>query len=389
MRVVEAAADVGGRLRSLEADSRPLELGAQFIGRNHPLMLDLTRRVKLTLEPAHLTRGPTSWISNERIKSGYVPLLSPRALVEIMAVTRSLARRAKTVPPFQPWAGGDSQEHDATSVGEWLDSLVQAQPARSLLEALIRGTFCVDSSQLSLLQLMWAVRRAGGVLKAASGLHQFVIREGAQVLARRIATTLRTEAETGDPVTGIQQDDEVLVHREQRESIRCKRAIVAIPPSVLSSIRFDPPLDAEHDFNQLQFGQALKVCGRLAHFKRNTPRVLVGDDRVWLGWRTGPVVAGLAPPTTSPIEAAQVLQETFGGFIEPPEVLDWSQNRLSRGTYVAFAPGQLCRLGPRLNDPQGLVDFAGAERSSWPNNMEGAVESGLAAARRVMDALRT
>jgi monoamine oxidase len=46
------------------------------------------------------------------------------------------------------------------------------------------------------------------------------------------------------------------------------------------------------------------------------------------------------------------------------------------GCDVAFALGQLTRHGPFLRQRHGRVQFAGAERSTWPNNMEGAVESG-------------
>ncbi|MGH3262480.1 MAG: FAD-dependent oxidoreductase [Trebonia sp.] len=37
--------------------------------------------------------------------------------------------------------------------------------------------------------------------------------------------------------------------------------------------------------------------------------------------------------------------------------------------------------------PHGMIEFAGVERSSWPDNMEGAIRSGERAARAVLTAV--
>ena len=55
---------------------------------------------------------------------------------------------------------------------------------------------------------------------------------------------------------------------------------------------------------------------------------------------------------------------------------------------MAFSPGQIVRHGPHLRRPHGRVHFAGAERGNWPQFMEGAVESGEEAARRVLEEMR-
>jgi monoamine oxidase len=55
------------------------------------------------------------------------------------------------------------------------------------------------------------------------------------------------------------------------------------------------------------------------------------------------------------------------------------------GCDAAFRPGEVRQLGPWLPRAHGRVHFAGAERSSWPNNMEGALESGERAADEVID----
>jgi monoamine oxidase len=66
-------------------------------------------------------------------------------------------------------------------------------------------------------------------------------------------------------------------------------------------------------------------------------------------------------------------------------VFRWADEQHIPGCDAAFAPGEVCRYGSALARPHGRLHFAGAERSSWPNNMEGALESGERAAREVIE----
>lgn len=68
-----------------------------------------------------------------------------------------------------------------------------------------------------------------------------------------------------------------------------------------------------------------------------------------------------------------------------PTVFRWADEEHIPGCDLAFAPGEVCRFGPWLTKPHGRLHFAGTERSSWPNNMEGALESGERAAREISE----
>jgi hypothetical protein len=70
----------------------------------------------------------------------------------------------------------------------------------------------------------------------------------------------------------------------------------------------------------------------------------------------------------------------------------WAQgvpasSRTGRGSEERQSRG-VGELGPWMTRPHGFVEFAGAERSSWPDNMEGAVHSGERAALHTFAALR-
>ena len=68
-----------------------------------------------------------------------------------------------------------------------------------------------------------------------------------------------------------------------------------------------------------------------------------------------------------------------------PTVFRWAEEERIPGCDLAFAPGEVCRFGPWLTKPHGRLYFVGTERSSWLNNMEGALESGERAAREISE----
>jgi monoamine oxidase len=52
---------------------------------------------------------------------------------------------------------------------------------------------------------------------------------------------------------------------------------------------------------------------------------------------------------------------------------------------VWFRPGQLRSLGPWIAKPEGRVHFAGEHTSPWIGWMQGALQSGLRAAREIVE----
>ncbi len=60
----------------------------------------------------------------------------------------------------------------------------------------------------------------------------------------------------------------------------------------------------------------------------------------------------------------------------------WDEHPWSRGALCLFAPGQFAHF-PHIAKPEGRVHFAGEHTSPWPGWMQGAIYSGLRAAREV------
>jgi monoamine oxidase len=68
---------------------------------------------------------------------------------------------------------------------------------------------------------------------------------------------------------------------------------------------------------------------------------------------------------------------------------DWCADEFARGTWSVFRPGQLTGALGALQAPHGRVVFAGADLANgWNGFLDGAIESGLTAARTVSHLFR-
>ncbi|HEX2710800.1 MAG TPA: NAD(P)/FAD-dependent oxidoreductase, partial [Candidatus Acidoferrales bacterium] len=73
-------------------------------------------------------------------------------------------------------------------------------------------------------------------------------------------------------------------------------------------------------------------------------------------------------------------------FLEAVTPFSWAEQPWARGAYTYFTPGQITAWNALIRQPEGRIYFAGEHASSWPGWMQGALESGLRAAREVHQA---
>jgi monoamine oxidase len=64
----------------------------------------------------------------------------------------------------------------------------------------------------------------------------------------------------------------------------------------------------------------------------------------------------------------------------------WQADPWARGAYASFRAGQVTTWLPRIVRPEGRIHFAGEHTSILPATMEGAIESGVRAAREIDEA---
>ncbi len=86
------------------------------------------------------------------------------------------------------------------------------------------------------------------------------------------------------------------------------------------------------------------------------------------------------------LEAIKEVHPALRENLESATSLCWAEQPWARGAYSFFEPGQVTSLTPVIRKPEGRVYFAGEHASSWPGWIQGALESGLRAAREVHEA---
>lgn len=121
---------------------------------------------------------------------------------------------------------------------------------------------------------------------------------------------------------------------------------------------------------------------------------MIGGRHLWGAWRRGDRVTGFVPPIAGKVQDVDLIEDLAVAFgvenptsLRSPTVFRWADQDYIGGCDAVFAPGQVRHFGPYLAAAHGLVRFAGVARSSWPDNMEGAVRSGERAAEETLTTL--
>lgn len=393
--VAEARSQVGGRTRSRQLDGTMVDLGGQFVGRQHTQLQQLIDDLGLHLVPTSWRRGVILWRSNDTEQVLWPPGLSADGLSTLLKTGWTLHRLATQIDPYQPWRSSRAASLDNYSLATWLDEQDLDGAARTALEAVLCGFATVDPQQLSVLHVLWWIRRAGGILPALRSGSDYRIAEGAQAVCLRLAETLQSPLLRATPIDSVAAEmNAVRVGCADDTTIQARRAIIAVPPPAVQQLTFSPSLDEAQQalVDTLQFGQAAKIAAVPSVTPCGRYQTAVGGAPISIAWHTANhCLVGIAYGEQADAPEQALVRDLADIFHLSPQdiaayqVLDWTQERFTGGgSYVAFAPGQLSRYGPYLNQSHGPVRFAGAERSSWPNSMEGAVESGSQTADRVL-----
>lgn len=112
-----------------------------------------------------------------------------------------------------------------------------------------------------------------------------------------------------------------------------------------------------------------------------TKRVL--DDGSHLIIAFGPDAIDLPPGDEAAVRAALTAMLPASAQILDTAAHDWCTDEFARGAWSSFRPGQLTEL-PILQAAHGRVVFAGSDLANGCNGFkDGAIESGLSAARSV------
>ena len=404
--VVEARNRVGGRVLSFSdlVPGKNVEGGGELIGSNHSTWVAYAKQFKLEfLDVSEEDAEAPIMLGGKRLSADAAEALWE----ELEAASNKLNADAAKVPDaFEPWRTPDAEALDRRTLKAWIDGIDASPLCKTGLDAMMTADNGVISEWQSYLGNL-AMVKGGGLEKYWTESEVYRCKGGNQQLARRLAAAIGNErVMTRTPVTQVQVNDKLArITLANGRVLEAEHVLLTAPPSVWNRIAFDPLLPLTL---MPQMGSNIKCLIALKNrFWRNADLApdSFTDGPLHMTWdgtdgQPGPGAALVAfsggpaaeqtrewAPASRIEQHVAALEKMYRG-IRPAFVraryMDWPGDAWTKGSYSFPAPGQVTSQGPTLRQGIGRLHFAGEHSSyGFMGYMEGALESGAAAARRI------
>jgi monoamine oxidase len=403
--VVEARNRVGGRVLSF-ADLVPgkiVEGGAELIGSNHPAWIAYARQFKLDfLDVGEEDLEFPIVLDGKRVTAEQ----SEQLWEEMEKAFNTIVTDAATVDADEPWKGSGAEALDKRTLADWIDKLSASPLCKAALRTMMTADNGVVTEWQSYLANL-AMVKGGGLEKYWSESEVYRCSGGNQQLARRFVAGIgAAKVITRMPVRTIAVTDRsARVTLGDGKVLEAEHVLLTAPPSVWNKIAFDPVLPPSL---APQMGTNVKylMAVKSAVWRRSelAPELL-SDGPVSLTWHgtdgqkgggealiafSGGPAADVCREWTAAqrdrnylAELGKVYRGIAGSFVRA-RFMDWPSDPWTKASYSFPAPGQVTTQGPTLRQGIGRLHFAGEYTSyAFMGYMEGALNSGAAAARRI------
>lgn len=358
--VLEARDRVGGRAwRRPVGHGLEFDFGAEAADEAHAALLGLAAELSVG------TRLAAPW------EGGALP-------APLQALDGRISEIARAVDPLHPEDLDGAAALDAESLEDWL----VADGAGPGLLAEAETWYAVASSSVPIGRMSLLAMAAKAAAGASPAGLRVRVDGGPSALASRLHARLAERVVLGTQVVAVEQEQGGIVVRTADGHVeRARRAVLAIPLTLQRALRFAPDLPEHRRFGlaRARYGRVVKAAAAFAEPYR------AEDDP--------PLSALMAEGLVYEPDESRRLIGLFVGSdaarrVRPPgPAVDWSREPFSRGSYLIFGPGDLLAWGRRLAEPYGHLHFAGAEASTLPSYLEGAVQAGERAATEVVASL--
>lgn len=403
----EARRAIGGRTRSRQDIFPPhtLELGAEFIGGNHPRWLAYAETFGIEL--AEIDWPETSWVQLD----GQV-IVGERLRVlknEYRRLTDQLTGHAQSVNDEQPWLTPHAEQLDRTSLADAIAHNLHGDDlAKRLLMLRFQQSEAAPSETISWLGQLTVIK-GHGLNAYWDETEKYCCPGGVEQLAKAFAARLPAGAIHTDSVVSQISFGEHNVSLQLSDGNRFEGSwlVLAIPPSQWARIRFHPPLPL---YSELRLGAASKEFMLLSKpFWKPGPAPLVlceeprgglmqtaldrgPDEPVCLTW----YVAGRSAETLQEMSPGRRQQRLHDALKERLPSLaqhwtgwhaqDWVSEPFADGAYSFAQLGKVTTWGRKLYYGLGRLLFAGEHASfRYTGYMEGALESAQRASARILE----
>ena len=422
--VMEADDRVGGRTENHPIGRGKIsELMGEYVGPTQDRVISLGHRLGIETFRTY-NRGQNVLFLNGRRTTYPASVGIPTAhplFDELLAAIKAIDGLVAQVPVSHPWRAAQAAEWDRQTFDSWLHANIASPEVYVLFRAAINAIWGAEPRDLSLLYALWYARVAGNehtpgtfvrLISTGGGAQERRFVGGSQLLSIRMAAALGNRVLVSSPVRAIAQDRHGVTVTSDRVTVRARRAIVAILPSLTAAIDFRPILSGpraqliqrmphgtlakaeavyERPFwrDRGLSGQAVSDTGPARTTFDNSPPD--GSPGVLFGFIGGSDARGWMqqPPAERRRAVLENFVTYFGeaarhprSYVEDDSAADepWIRGCPT----VTLPPGVLSDFGPAIRERVGRVHWAGSETSTfWAGYMDGAVRSGERAATEV------
>jgi monoamine oxidase len=332
---------------------------------------------------------------------------------------RKLNRMARAVPLAAPWEAPGADRLDGQTAASWMRRNLATRAGRALLELGVEAVWAAQPEDVSLLHLLFYIHSAGSLellFDTEGGAQQDRFVGGSQLVPIRMAERLGHERLLlGAPVRAIGHGADGVTVRADGHTVRARRTIFAIAPTLAGRVAYEPPLPGFRDQLTQRMpmgtvakcmavydepfwradglsGQATSTAGPVKLTFDNSPPD--GSPGVLLGFLEGRRARELGRLRGEERRAAVIdcFTRLFGPRAARPDHYVerlWAEEEWTRGCYGCHMPtGAWTNYGLALREPLGPLHWAGAETATvWNGYMDGAVRSGERAAREALGRL--
>lgn len=435
--VLEAGAQVGGRVRTHQTADGPIDVGASQIGRSYARVLDACWRYKLKLIPEDrdlLTFGTHykgSWIDAASWESN--PLnqcIGEERKIPPMMMGSRLVGKYNPLKELDDWLNPAFADQDV-SLRTLLQRRGHSAQAIELAALSAPGISIDDTSVLR----MWQEETRGALDRKFGGpasgheadkLHPFGeqhrrdlvngltstsnIDGGCHLLPAAMAADLGDAVRLNKQVTAIDLTDTAgSVRCADGSRYKARFIISAIPFTLLRNVAISgaPGGAAAKAIAQMPYANTARLYMQVEPFwlEDGLPPSFNSDGPLGMFWaidnhkgtgthRAMIVMVGQRAAAISQRDPHQVvpflveelarLRPASAGKVKVATYKDWARDPLQRGCGFSLAPGQINSFARDMNQPWQVMHFAGEHTRRSDFGMESAMESGERAALEVL-----
>jgi len=243
VEILEARNRVGGRVYSRDdfISGMNVEFGGELIGSHHHCLIEYAREFGLEFLLAEDSEAETPIIlQNQKLTQGEYENIKS----EIFKMQIALSVLAENIDVNQPWLSPQAEYLDNISMREWIHTQDASSIAKYLFDIQVSSDNGVSTDKQSLLGNIVLVR-GGGFDKFWADTESYRTKGGNQQFALKFAQKLGTRLILNCPVVHIITEPSVVVVDAHGSIHEADIVVLAIPPSLWSTICFTPELPAD------------------------------------------------------------------------------------------------------------------------------------------------